>query len=231
MKLSILVPVYNEVHTLSILLNKIEDLLIEKEVILVDDFSNDGTRELLKDKFGDGIDYIKVFYHNKNIGKGAAVKTALAQASGDYAIIQDADLEYNPQDYLGLLKKAQEEKAEIVYGSRFLRTWRVTLFWHFLINRFLTLLTNLLYGCNLTDMETCYKLIRTDLFRSLDIKSRRFEIEAEITAKLLKKGYKIIEVPISYKGRSYHEGKKITWRDGLTSLVTLFKYKLAPFGR
>lgn len=225
MRLSILVPVYNEIHTVSPIVSQIDSLSIEKEIILVDDFSTDGTRELLKDRFGGGKDNIRVFYHHKNLGKGTAIKTALEQATGDYAIIQDADLEYNPEDYNLLLEVAERKNQDVVYGSRFLKTWRVTSLWHFLVNKFLTVMTNILYSANLTDMETCYKLIKTEVFKGLDIESQRFEIEAEITARLLKKGYKIIEVPISYKGRSYHEGKKITWKDGFTTLWTLFKYR------
>lgn len=224
MKLSILIPVYNEVKTLSAVVERISSLGIDKELIIVDDCSTDGTREMLETKYR-GRPGIKVLFHKNNMGKGEAIKTALDKAKGEYAIIQDADLEYNPEDYLLLLKEAGSRREATVYGSRFLRTWQVTSFWHFLVNRFLTAMTNLLYSGNLTDMETCYKLIRTAVLRSLDIKSRRFEIEAEITAKLLKKGYKIIEVPISYKGRSYHQGKKITWKDGFSTLWVLIKYR------
>lgn len=224
MKLSILIPVYNEIRTLSTVVERITSLDIDKELVIVDDCSTDGTREMLETKYRGGPD-LKVVFHKNNMGKGEAIKTALDEAKGEYAIIQDADLEYNPEDYLLLLKEAESRKGAAVYGSRFLRTWQVTSLWHFLVNRFLTAITNILYGGNLTDMETCYKMVKTDIFKGLNIESRRFEIEAEITAKLLKKGYKITEVPISYKGRSYHEGKKITWKDGLVTLGTLFKYR------
>jgi glycosyltransferase involved in cell wall biosynthesis len=225
MKLSILIPIYNEVNTINKLLQKIETLPMEKEIILVDDCSTDGSRGLIQEKNNLQLSGIKTLYHNKNLGKGAAVKTALSEASGDYTIIQDADLEYEPSDYVLLLDAAQKENADIVYGSRFLTTWRTSSWWHFLVNRFLTTATNILFGSHLTDMETCYKLIRTNVFKSLDIKSERFEIEPEITAKLLKRGYRIIEVPISYKGRAYHEGKKIGWQDGISTLITLLRYK------
>ena len=223
--LSILVPVYNEFNTIPVLLKQIKCINIDKEVILVDDCSIDGTRELLQNNYGDGRGNIKVIYHNKNLGKSSAVKTALKSTEGDYAIIQDGDLEYDPQDYVRLLDEAERTEADVVYGSRFLTTWRSTSFPHFLVNKFLTVITNILYGSNLTDMETCYKMIRTDLFKDLNLESERFEIEPEITAKLLKRGYKITEVPISYKGRSYHEGKKITWKDGIATLWALVRLR------
>ena len=224
--LSILVPVYNEFNTIPVLLKQIKCINIDKEVILVDDCSIDGTRELLQNNYGDGRGNIKVIYHNKNLGKSSAVKTALKSTEGDYAIIQDGDLEYDPQDYVRLLDEAERTEADVVYGSRFLTTWRSTSFPHFLVNKFLTVITNILYGSNLTDMETCYKMIRTDLFKDLNLESERFEIEPEITAKLLKRGYKITEVPISYKGRSYHEGKKITWKDGIATLWALVRFRV-----
>lgn len=225
MKLSVLMPVYNEVHTLSQIIKKVKAVSIDKELIIVDDCSSDGTRELLKSDFSANPQGIKVIYHEKNMGKGAAIKTALGEASGVYAIIQDADLEYEPSDYVTLMAAAQKENADVIYGSRFLKTWKATSWWHFLVNRFLTLAANILYGSQLTDMETCYKLIKMSVFKSLNIEAERFEIEPEITVKLLKKGYRIIEVPISYKGRAYHEGKKIGWKDGFATLWTLLKYK------
>jgi len=227
--LSVIIPVYNEVNTISNILEKVQNVATEKEIILVDDFSSDGTREFLKEKFMHDAGNIKIIYHDRNLGKGAAVKNALSLASGNYVIIQDADLEYNPDDYILLLTAAQKENADVIYGSRFLKTWKTTSWWHFLGNSLLTAVTNILYGSRLTDMETCYKLIKTSIFKSLDIQAKRFEIEPEITARLLKGGYKIIEVPISYRGRGYHEGKKIGWKDGFATLWTLFKYRFVSF--
>jgi glycosyltransferase involved in cell wall biosynthesis len=228
MKLSVIMPVYNEINTVQGLIGLVMAVDVPKHIILVDDRSTDGTREFLKSCFGQGKGDIQVLYHEKNMGKGAAVRTALEHAKGDYTIIQDGDLEYEPADYVKLIQAVQDNKADAVYGSRFLNSWRSTSFAHFLVNRFLTVTTNILYGSRLTDMETCYKMIKTDIFKGLDISSRRFEIEPEITAKLLKKGYKIVEAPISYKGRSYHEGKKITWKDGLLALWTLVKWRRRP---
>lgn len=224
MKLSVLMPVYNEVHTLSKIIDQIKTVNIDKELIIVDDYSTDGSREILSDKYKDQ-DGIKIVFHDKNMGKGAAIKTALGVCSGDVAIVQDADMEYDPAYYNKLIEPIEKKACSVVYGSRFLATRKSTSFWHYLVNKILTGMTNMLFGSNLTDMETCYKMIRTDIFRGLKIKSNHFEIEAEITAKLLKKGYKIIEIPISYRGRSYHEGKKITWKDGLITLWILFKYR------
>lgn len=224
MKLSILIPVYNEIHTLPKLIERVLLLNIDKELILVDDYSIDGSREILKKNYS-GKYNIKIIFHPANMGKGAAIKSALRHASGDFAIIQDADLEYNPEDFVLLLAAVEKKHVDVVYGSRFMKSWRVTSFPHFLVNKVLTVITNILYGGNITDMETCYKMIRTDVFKKLDIQSSRFDIEAEITAKLLKKGYEILEVPVSYKGRSYHEGKKITWKDGIATLWSLLKHK------
>ncbi|MBU1084401.1 MAG: glycosyltransferase family 2 protein, partial [Candidatus Omnitrophica bacterium] len=206
---------------------KVGGVNMEKEIILVDDRSTDGTRELLKEKIDGKIAGIKVFYHEKNKGKGSAVRTALEHADGDYCIIQDADLEYDPEDYISLIARAMDGKEDVVYGSRFLRTWKTTSFTHYMVNGSLTFLTNLLFGSGLTDMETCYKLVRTDVMKSLDLKADRFELEPEITAKLLKKGHKIPEIPVSYKGRSYHEGKKIGWKDGIEAVITLFRLKFS----
>ncbi|MEI8349186.1 MAG: glycosyltransferase family 2 protein [Candidatus Omnitrophota bacterium] len=225
MKLSILIPVYNERETILPILKIIKDVCVDKEIIIVDDCSSDGTRELLLKNFGNGRENLKIIYQDVNQGKGSAIKAALAQAKGEYAIIQDADMEYDPNDYILLMEAITKNNTDVVYGSRFKKTWKNTSWWHFLGNIFLTAVTNILYGSRLTDMETCYKLIRADIFRDLNIQSKRFEIEPEITAKLIKKGYKIIEVPISYRGRGYHEGKKIGWKDGFATIATLFKYK------
>jgi glycosyltransferase involved in cell wall biosynthesis len=217
-------PVFNEVHTLEKIMDRILDLKIDKEIIIVDDYSTDGSKEILKQKYSNNP-LIKIIFHTKNLGKGAAVKTAIRYASSDYSIIQDADLEYNPEDFLAIIDLAAEQNADVVYGSRFLKTSRVTSRWHFLVNKTLTVLSDMLYGAKLTDMETCYKLIKTDIFKKIGLDGDRFEIDAEITAKLLRSKYKIVEVPISYKGRSYHEGKKITWKDGLFTVWILLKYR------
>lgn len=225
MKLSVLIPVYNEYKTVLDVLDLVKSVNINKEIIIVDDCSDDGTRELLKKEIGDGVEGVKVFYHDKNMGKGAAVRTALEKANGDYVIIQDADMEYSPHDMLKLVEAVEETKAEAVYGSRFLETWKVTSYPHYLVNKFLTSLTNVLFGSSLTDMETCYKMVKTDVIRSLSLQANKFELEPEITAKLLKRGCVIKEVPVSYRGRGYDAGKKITWRDGVETLVALFKFR------
>ncbi|MDD5355573.1 MAG: glycosyltransferase family 2 protein [Candidatus Omnitrophica bacterium] len=222
-KLSVIVPVYNEEATISQVIDRINLVNIDKEIIVVDDSSTDGTGKILR-----SLQYpnLKVIHHSTNRGKGAAVVTGLTHASGEYAIVQDADLEYDPQDCVKLVDYAVKNNLPIVYGSRFMRGWRVTSFWHYLVNRFLTSFTNILFRASLTDMETCHKLIKLDLARGLNLQAKRFEIEPEITAKILKKGYKIIEVPISYKGRSYNEGKKIGWKDGVGAIWYLIKLRL-----
>lgn len=222
-KLSVIVPVYNEEATISQVIDKINSVNIDKEIIVVDDSSTDGSGSILR-----GLQYpnLKVIHHSTNRGKGAAVVTGLSQASGEYVIVQDADLEYDPQDCVKLVDCAVKNNLPVVYGSRFKHSWKVTSFWHYLVNSFLTSFTNILFGASLTDMETCHKLIRLDLAKGLDLQAKRFEIEPEITAKILKKGYKIIEVPISYKGRSYNEGKKIGWKDGIKALWYLIKLRL-----
>lgn len=196
----------------------------EKEILVIDDGSNDGTRELIRLAYANQKD-VRIIFHEKNVGKGGAIRSGLRTASGDVVIIQDADLEYDPADYPRLLAAMEQTGARAVYGSRFLNKKKVTPFWHRAVNYFLTGLTNALYGSKLTDMETCYKLVKKDVLDSLKLESNSFEIEAEITAKLLKRGERIVEVPISYKGRSYHEGKKIGWRDGLKAVGALFRYR------
>jgi len=227
MKISILMPVYNEKRTILDVLELVRVVSLDKEMILVDDFSTDGTRELLKARFGDGSGDIKVFYHDRNRGKGSAIRTALANAAGDYVIVQDADMEYSPSDMVTIAAKAAETGAAAVYGSRFLKTWKVTSAAHFGINKFLTVVTNALFGGSLTDMETCYKMVKTDVMRELDIRSERFEFEPEVTAKLLKRGIKIEEVPVSYRGRGYDEGKKIGWKDGIEAVAALIRLKFS----
>lgn len=225
MRLSVLMPVYNEKNTIHEILKRIHEVDIPKEIIIVDDFSTDGTREILMQEVAERYPECKIVYHDYNQGKGAALRSTISHITADYIIIQDADLEYDPQDYYRLIKPVMEGKATVVYGSRFTGEHRNLLFSHWIGNKFLTLMTNVLYNTTLSDMETCYKLIRSDIFKVLNIRSNRFDIEPEMTAKLLKRGIRIYEVPISYAGREFHEGKKITWRDGIVALWTLLKYR------
>jgi glycosyltransferase involved in cell wall biosynthesis len=235
MKVSIIVPVYNERETIRDILRQVRGvemrvpvetqmMTLEKEIIVIDDGSDDGTRALLaeEEKQGDLI----LVYHRRNRGKGAAVRTGISHSTGDIVLIQDADLEYDPRDYPKLLQPILEERVTVVYGSRFLGPRKAMLFWHMLGNKLLTLTTNVLYNSILSDMETCYKAFRGDLVRSLDLKSEGWGIDPEITVKVLKRGHRIFEVPISYYGREYYEGKKISWRDGFTVLWTLLKYRV-----
>jgi glycosyltransferase involved in cell wall biosynthesis len=226
MKLSILIPVFNEESTLRQILAQVRaaDVPgIEKEVIIVDDGSTDASPSILATEAQAGD--LRLLRHEHNRGKGAAIRTAMAQASGDLVLIQDADLEYDPRDYSRLVQPIVEGRVAVVYGSRFLGPRKAMLFWHMLGNKLLTLTTNILYNTILSDMETCYKCFRADVIRDIPLRSRRFEFEPEITAKVLKRGHRIFEVPISYYGREYHEGKKITWRDGPIALWTLLKYR------
>ncbi len=220
--LSILMPVYNEHATLQACLDLVLKSPYPSEIIIVDDGSTDGTRQILA---GLKNTKVRVIMHDHNQGKGAAVRTALSHAKSDYVLIQDADLEYDPEDYERLLKPIVAGKAEVVYGSRFTGEHRDMLFWHSVGNKFLSLMTNILYNTTLSDMETCYKLMKRDIIKDIKLRSRRFDFEPEITAKILKKGIKIYEVPISYAGREFAEGKKITWRDGFVALWTLVKYR------
>lgn len=223
-KITVLIPVFNEVNTLCEILKKVEEAdfyNLEKEIILIDDCSTDGTKDLYKN-----YNY-KVLYHEQNQGKGAALRTGFREASGDIIIIQDADLEYDPKDYKPLIELILEGKADVCYGSRLSggKPSRSFMFHHLLGNKFLSLLTNILYGSTLTDMETCYKAFRADFIKGIEIKSDRFDFEPEITAKVLKRGAKLYEVPISYFGREFAEGKKITWRDGIHAIIALIKYR------
>ncbi|HSX20816.1 MAG TPA: glycosyltransferase family 2 protein [Gammaproteobacteria bacterium] len=220
--LSVLMPVYNEEPTLLACLDRVLASPHATEIIIVDDGSKDGTAEIIKNISNKRV---KTFLHGKNQGKGTAVRTALAHATSEYIIIQDADLEYDPEDFAKLLKPAADGKSEAVYGSRFTGEHRNMMFWHLMGNKFLSFTTNLLYNTTLSDMETCYKLIKRDVIKDIKLRSHRFDFEPEITAKLLKRGIKIYEVPISYAGREFDEGKKITWRDGIVALWTLIKYK------
>jgi glycosyltransferase involved in cell wall biosynthesis len=223
LKLSIIVPVYNERATVAEIIDRVLRVPVEKEIIIVDDGSTDGTAEALAPLAGrEGITLLS---HGGNRGKGAAIRTGLAAATGDYVLVQDADLEYDPDDYQRLLDPVRKGKATIVYGSRFTGERRNMFFHHWVGNRFLTLVTNLLYNSTLSDMETCYKLFRRDIICSLPLRANRFEFEPEVTAKVLKRGHRIYEVPVSYAGREFAEGKKITWRDGFGALWTLIKYR------
>jgi glycosyltransferase involved in cell wall biosynthesis len=225
-KLSVIVPVYNERNTLVEVLRRMRAVElpdgIEREIIVVDDGSTDGTRDVLK-QLGDST--VRVVLHDVNRGKGAALRTGFAHATGEYVLVQDADLEYDPEDWPKLLSPVLRGKARVVYGSRFTGERRNMLLLHWIGNRFLSMTTNVLYNTTLSDMETCYKLLERDLVDQMKLHSNRFDIEPEITAKVLKRGIRIYEVPISYSGREFDEGKKITWRDGFAALWTLVKFR------
>lgn len=223
MKLSVIIPVYNERHTVEELLRRVQAVNLDTEIILIDDRSTDGTREILE-RLAPDVDL--VLFHDENQGKGAAMRSGIARATGDYVVIQDADLEYDPEDFHALLRPVLKGKADVVYGSRFTGERRNMFFHHWIGNKLLTLVTNVLYNTTLSDMETCYKLFRTDIIQGIDIASNGFTVEPEITAKLLRQGVRIYEVPISYAGRDYAEGKKITWRDGIWALLTLVRYRI-----
>lgn len=229
LQLSVIIPVYNEKPTVEEILHRVAAVPISKEIIVVDDGSTDGTREILRGiaQNSQGYGKLKVFFHETNRGKGAAVRTGITRAEGEVVIIQDADLEYDPREFPQLLAPILDGRADVVFGSRFLGgPHRVLYFWHYLGNRFLTLFSNMLTNLNLSDMETCYKAFRRQVFNDIHIKSNRFEFEPEITVKVAKKGYRVYETPISYSGRSYAEGKKITWVDGFKTLWALLRYRL-----
>jgi glycosyltransferase involved in cell wall biosynthesis len=233
-KLSVLVPVYNEERSLAEIIRRVCAVPIPKEIIFVDDGSKDRSREILTavqaehQQKNDEQNTIKVFFQKQNEGKGAALKTALSHATGDIVIIQDADLEYDPKDYPRLLEPIQTGLADVVYGTRFAGggAHRVLFFWHSMGNRLLTLLSNMLTNLNLSDMEVGYKVFRSEVLTGIDLKSKRFGFEPEITMKLAKKGCRFYEVPISYHGRTYDEGKKITWKDGVAALYYMFRFRL-----
>lgn len=225
MMLSVVIPVYNERGTVEEILARVQAVNLAEEIIIVDDGSNDGTRELLQEIVPHHKN-AQLILHEKNQGKGAAVRSGITAAGGDLILIQDADLEYDPRDYPALLAPIEEGKADVVYGSRFLGApRRVTMFWHMVANKLLTLMTNILYNSILTDMETGYKLFRSEVIKSIPLRARRFDFEPEITAKLLKRNARIFEVPISFNPREYSEGKKIGLKDAFQAVWALIKYR------
>jgi glycosyltransferase involved in cell wall biosynthesis len=225
MKLSVIIPVFNEKHTIEKVIHRVREIEVgmEKEIIIVDDGSQDGTQDVLNNlNFPD----TKTFFHAKNQGKGAALHTGFSNAQGDIILIQDADLEYDPAEYPTLLKPILDGRADVVYGSRFLGgPHRVLFFWHYVGNKLLTTLSNMLSNLNLSDMETCYKVVKKDFLDRITLKSKRFGFEPEITIKLAKLKAKIYEVPISYSGRDYSEGKKIGWKDGIAAIYHIIRFK------
>ncbi|OGB63068.1 MAG: glycosyl transferase [Caldithrix sp. RBG_13_44_9] len=229
MKLSIVIPVYNEKKYIQEIVRRVRQVNlsgIEKEIIIVDDYSDDGSRQVIKEQLESLVD--KVIYQEKNKGKGAALRSGFQAVTGDIVIVQDADLEYDPQEYDKLLKPILDEKADVVYGSRFVGSepHRVLLFWHYVGNKILTLLSNMFTNMNLTDMETCYKMFRREVLDGVKIEQDRFGFEPEITAKVARRHWRIYEVGISYSGRNYAEGKKIKWKDGLSAIWYILKYNL-----
>jgi glycosyltransferase involved in cell wall biosynthesis len=234
-KLSVLIPVYNEERTLEEVVRRVRAVQIPKEIILVDDGSNDRSRQILsqleedKQRLRDPLNQVKIFLQPYNQGKGAALRTALSHVTGDVIVIQDADLEYDPKDYPGLLEPIQTGLADVVYGTRFYGggAHRVLFFWHYMGNLALTLISNMLTNLNLSDMEVGYKVFRAESVKGVNLKSNRFGFEPEITVKLAKKRCRFYEVPISYYGRTYEEGKKVTWKDGVAALYYLIRFRLA----
>ena len=227
MKLSIVMPVYNEKETILKIVEKVIALNIEKEIIIVDDCSTDGTCELIKEKLDGKYSEVRILYHVANQGKGAALRTGFKHVKGEIVAIQDADLEYEPEEFKDLIKPIIDGFADVVYGSRLSggKPQRMYLFWHLVGNKFLTLIANLLYNTTISDMETCYKVMTKRVLDSISLKSKRFNIEPEITAKIFKQHYRVYEMPISYYDRDYSEGKKISWIDGFSAIWTLIKYR------
>ncbi|MFB3061930.1 MAG: glycosyltransferase family 2 protein [Candidatus Binatia bacterium] len=234
MKLSVLIPVYNEENTLREAIRRVQRVNVPKEIIVIDDGSRDGSRDILASldadakKKTDPMNELKVIFKSVNEGKGAAIRSGLAEVTGTVVIVQDADLEYNPQDFAKLLEPIEAGEADVVYGTRFYGggPHRVLFFWHYVGNQILTLFANILTNLNLSDMEVGYKAFRSDILKKIQIKSNRFGFEPEITVKIAKIGCRIFEVPISYYGRTYKEGKKITWKDGIAAFYYLLRYRL-----
>ena len=226
-QLSVIMPIYNEIDTLREIVQRVADVPMVKEIVAVDDGSTDGSRELLQE-LSEAIPLLRPIFHEQNSGKGAALRTGFETATGQVFIIQDADLEYNPKEYRVIIEPILDGRADVVYGSRFLAgPRRVHLFWHAMGNRFLTLFSNMLNNLCLSDMETCYKAFRSDVLDGIEIKSSCFMFEPEFTAKVAKKGCRIYEVPITYDGRSYDEGKKIGWRDGIKAIWAIIRFRIA----
>ncbi len=229
MKLSIVIPVYNEKNYIHEIIRRVREVKlsgVEKEIIIVDDYSTDGTREILENEIKPQVE--RIVFHEKNIGKGGALRSGFQYATGDVVIVQDADLEYDPSEYENLMKPITEGKADVVYGSRFVGSepHRVLYFWHYIGNKMLTLLSNMFTNLNLTDMETCYKMFRREVLDSVRIEQNRFGFEPEITAKVSRGNWRIYEIGISYSGRNYAEGKKINWKDGVQAVWCILKYNL-----
>jgi len=225
MSLSVIMPVYNEIQTIEEIVRRVHEVGLVDELIIVDDGSQDGTRDMLQ-TIGKNYPFTRIILHEQNKGKGAAVRTGIAAATKDLVLIQDADLEYDPEDYHALIKPIEDGKADVVYGSRFLGGPRkAAMFWHMVANKMLTLMTNILYNSILTDMETCYKVFKRELIQSIPLRAMRFDFEPEITSKLLKRRVRIYEVPISYNSREYSEGKKIGIKDAFEAVWTLLKYR------
>ncbi len=227
--LTVLLPIYNERATAATLLERVRAVPVEKQIILVDDASTDGTREYLKSEVEGKLPDVEVFYHDKNRGKGAAIRTAIPHAKGLVSIVQDGDLEYDPQDYLVILEAFKEEGVQVVYGSRFMKGYPKMRLPNKMVNILLAWMVRLFFGSPMTDEATCYKAFRTELLQSIPLTCQRFEFCPEVTAKVLRRGHRIIEVPIRYEARSLAEGKKIRWTDGVMAIWTLIKFRLVKF--
>jgi len=224
-KLSIVIPVFNEIGTIDEIIRRVRETPYDKEIIIVDDCSTDGTMDHLRTLENESD--LRIIFHEKNMGKGAALRTGFGNVTGDIVIVQDADLEYDPGEYSRLIQPILDNKADAVYGSRFMGgPRRVLYFWHTVGNRLLTIFSNMMTNLNLTDMETCYKVFRSDLLKKISIKSNRFGVEPEITAKISRLGARVYEIPISYHGRKYSEGKKIGWKDGVNAVFSIIRFRL-----